>query len=146
MKTPFLDEEIDTLRSYKIADCLSDIGKNKLEEFQEIKRIIMMNSEPEMITDLRLMLRDYFLKHGTNTVELTAENIREHFGIGTFQNWLNIKAIRQFLNVNRYTDTNGKECVVSYSFYTNDPGDKTKFIEVKYKGRPFVFHRGNFVP
>lgn len=106
---------------------------------------VVMNSEPGHIKELRLKLQDYFLKWGTSTVELTAENIREYFGIRGENNWLN-KIIRQYLNVTRKTNSKGEEYVATYSFYTNDPVDKTKSIEVKDKGRPFVFHRADFVP
>lgn len=106
---------------------------------------VVTNSEPGPIKELRLKLQDSFLKWNQTKIELTAEDIRQYLGIKPEANYLN-KIIRQYLNVTRKTNGSGIEIVTTYSFIVNDAADATKPREIKDKGRPFVFHRADFVP
>lgn len=106
---------------------------------------VVRNSEPGHIKELRIKLENYFVKWGVEKVLLTAENIQTNFNIRAESSYLN-RIIKEHLKAKRVESPSGKkDYVATYEFYKDDPNDGTKFIVVKDKGRPFVFHRSDFV-
>ena len=108
-------------------------------------RNVVSHSEPGPIKELRLKLQDYFLKWNDDKVEMTAENIRNVFGIRQEASYLN-KVIREYLKVDRKRNAKGDEVVTTYKYKKEDASDATKFVEVSDKGRPYVFFKQDFVP
>ena len=105
---------------------------------------VVKHSEPSIIKELRVQLKDLFLTTGASEILMTTKDLKMEFGIRFEYNYIN-KEIQNYLKVDRLKDNNGNDKVTTYTYFKNDILNPDKLIEVKGKGRPFVFKREQFV-
>lgn len=105
---------------------------------------VVANSEPNVIKEIRYNLEDYFHRFGVKEVMLTANDLNTYFGIKGEKNYIN-RAIKEYLNVNRYQNKDGNEVLKYYTFFTEDLADSNKFITHTRRGRPCVFRWEDFL-
>nr|WP_294860215.1 DUF5906 domain-containing protein [uncultured Fluviicola sp.] len=106
---------------------------------------LVKRSEPEIVREMRERFRDAFLKFGVSEIKMTADDIRSHFGIrATSSTYIN-QCAKQFLKVERAKNSKGEEYVTTYSFPIDSVHETGQTIDVKGKGRPFVFPRELFL-
>jgi len=107
-------------------------------------RNVVKNSEPGVIKELRIKLEDYFVRHRVPELKMTADDLRQVFGIRGENNYLN-KVIKDFLRVERFKNGQGNEAVTTYWFFTDNPNDVDQPFVNNRKGRPFVFNASDFL-
>lgn len=105
---------------------------------------LVAHSKPSVIKEIEEVLINSFLTFGIEKIEMTAEDLRTHFGIRGEINYLN-KVIKQFLKAERKKNSNGVEYVTTYNFKMQNINDSDNPIIVSKKGRPFEFYAKDFL-
>ncbi len=105
---------------------------------------VVKRSEPEIVREMRERFRDAFLKFGVREMRMTSDDIRSHFGIKSTVTYMN-QVIKQYLKVERVKNSKGEEYVTTYSFPIDSVHETGQIIDIKGKGRPFLFPREIFL-
>jgi hypothetical protein len=111
-------------------------------------------NEPTAATDLREVIREWFYDHGEEVekIEMPLKNILEEFFTSrTNRSWVQ-EILRDYLNVDQLKDKDGKQILKrgeymkwQYNEYAEDGEGKLELKKVKWRGRPYVFHRKDFI-
>lgn len=111
-------------------------------------------NEPTAATDLREHIRDMFYDCGPECemIEMPLKNIKEEFFTNnTSSTWIQ-EILRDYMLVDLKRDKEGTAIYergeykkLSYDEYGNDGDGTFEMKTVKWKGRPYVFHREKFI-
>jgi hypothetical protein len=122
----------------------------KTEVFMDTVRL----NEPSAATDLREGIRDWFYELGEETklIEIPLKNLMEEFFTPkTNRAWVQ-EILKDYLNVDLLRDAEGKQIQKrgeyrKYVFneYAGDGEGEIECKVVKWKGRPYIFNRVDFI-
>lgn len=111
-------------------------------------------NEPSAATDLREAIRDLFYDMGkeADVIEMPLKNIMEEFFTPrTNRAWVQ-EILRDYLNVDLLRNEEGKQVLkrgqyekLIYNEYGDDGEGKLEWKKVKWRGRPYVFLRKEFI-
>jgi hypothetical protein len=124
---------------------------------QLLKTPIFMDTvrvnEPAAATDLRIKIADMFLDdQDLQVIEMPLANIIEEFLPKTTSRIWAIEMLKDYLNVEQLKDAAGKlinkrgeYSVMRYNEYGDNGEGEVVMKNVKWRGRPYVFNRNQFV-
>ncbi len=107
---------------------------------------LVANSDSELVKEIKESMIDYFLKWGTQTIELTAADLLQYFGISSKfgKTYIN-KVLEQEFDAVRNTDSKGKSKVDRYTFNDTNPNDLDQPITISKTGRFWTLKREWFI-
>lgn len=109
-------------------------------------------NEPTEARNLREKIKEMFLDFGQEDILMPIGSIEDEFWGGKKSVSWTKELLRDYLNVDQLRDSNGKLKQIRGKYfkwvkdYNEDGSESAKIKEVRFHGRPYVFHRADFVP
>lgn len=122
---------------------------HQLIKTEALKKVIAA-SMPTIEKELRTRFREMFMDFGVTEIRMTAKKVHEEFFRGKYEYNYVLKVLRENLKVDTLKTGDGTEIVCRYQYpkwetKANGGGLETVQVMVSDRGRPFVFHRENFL-
>lgn len=105
---------------------------------------VVQNSRSGVEKEMRASLEAIFIDFDLQEIMMTAEDIREQFGLKRYEKNYVEKVLTQKLGVSKLKNEKGVGVVTRYTIYKMSPFS-SDIETVKRHGRPFVFKREDFV-
>lgn len=108
---------------------------------------LVTNSESSVVKEIKEAMIDSFLRYGGETREVTAQDLKQYFGIqAKFENTYLNKILANEFDAVRLSGSTSSDAVRRYSFMVDSFNEPEKGERISKVGRPYELHRNWFLP